>query len=111
MRDWWKRYDGKNVGYIIAKKDKFTPYIATCSPDGEDDKADDCMLFVRGSGPKFDTAAEALNYFAMAPSGVELEEIFPQPIPPSGLGISFLIEPYMATHQVDPRHSVIVPSV
>jgi len=103
MRDWWKPYEGQIIGYVIEKKGKFTPYLAKCFPDGEDDHADDCVLSVLGSGPKFESLDAALGYFDTSPPGVEVKEIFTQPIPPGMMGMSWLIEPYMATHKIDPR--------
>jgi hypothetical protein len=111
MRDWWKPYDGKFVGYVIAKNDKFIPFIARCSPDGEEDRADDCILIVQGSGPKFENLDAALKYFEDEPPGIEMQEIFTQPIKPGMMGMSWLIEPYIATHQTDPRHIAATPQM
>lgn len=103
MRDWWKPYEDKVVGYVIEKKGRFTPHLAKCVPDGDADSADDCMLFVQGSGPKFDSLDTALAYFDTNPPGIEVKEIFTQPIGPTMAGMSWLIEAYMATYKVDPR--------
>lgn len=103
MRDWWKPYEGKIVGYVIEKNGKFTPYLASCFPDGEDDRADDCVLVVQGSGPQCDGLVAALEYFETSTPGIEIKEIFDQPIRPGMVGISWLIEPYLSTHKVDPR--------
>jgi hypothetical protein len=105
MRDWWKKYADKHVGYVIEKNGSFRPFIGRCYRDGDEDRADDCFIHVVGNGPKFATAEEALAYFEASPPGVELQEVFSKPVSAAMDGVTFLIEPYMATHGVDPRRA------
>ncbi len=110
MQDWWRPYDNKIVAYIIERPKGFTPFLARCVPDGDRDLsfedarlADDCILSVLESGPKVGSVEEALNLIKAKAADTKIFEIFPVPIPPGMMGISWLLEPFMKKHGFDPR--------
>lgn len=118
MIDWWRKYDDKIVGYVVEVSGKFQPFLAKCIPDGDRDLkysdsrlADDCILSVEGSGPKFATAEDAVTYIEQNSAGIEIIEVFPVPIEPGMIGVSWLIEPYMKKYGIDPRDALTAPAV